>query len=101
MKKLWFINGIMILGFAFSLLKTQTINVNAATNEDRINNGLSFNSDNYYETTSNLKQMPKTFEAIFKLPSEKANARPGIIFGNFASANEACYSFELQYNSTD
>ncbi len=83
------------------LLQKKTV-VNAILTEtERAENGISFaDANEIYETKTNLKTMPKTYEAILHLPTTQAS-RAGILFGNYGPTNTtACYSFEVQWDST-
>ena len=77
------------------------VKVNALDEEQRMEEGISFEDANTtYQTKKALVSNPKTYEAWIHLPTS-ISARAGIIFGNYGPTNTtACYSFEIQWDST-
>ena len=87
------------VGLLLPFTSSNVIGVEAQTQEDRIANGLSFSASDIYRTGTNLKSMPKTFEAVIKVPTTYSSKRAGVIVGNYVDTVNACYNFELQYDN--
>ena len=94
--------GVLLVSL-FSLITANEVTpVKAITDEERAENGLSFaTTAETYKTDTNLKSMPKTFEAIIKIPTTYSAKRAGVIVGNYVDTKNACYNFELNYDKTE
>lgn len=81
----------------FDLLRAEGQTVHAAASTNVINAaGVSFaSSDVQYAMNNKLPDVPRTFEALIKLPMDLQGKRGGIIAGNFMDA--AYYNYDLPY----
>ena len=96
---LMFVLATLLLG---GISTNNPIEVSALDEAKRVETGLSFEDGNTtYDTSKALVSNPKTYEAVIQLPTS-LEKRAGIIFGNFGpDATTACYSFEVQWDSTN
>jgi hypothetical protein len=81
------------------LMLFSIVGLNQLKAVDAASSGLTFTVEDNYETVKPLEALPKTYEAVVKIPTN-VTSNPGFIYSNLGyNTFEDCYSFEIRYEN--
>ncbi len=84
---------IAVLSTVFGLIFSNAAEGDAVSIQGSLDSGRNFLKADKLELQRDLESMPKTYEAVIYVPTDKTTM--GVIFGNYIRENRSCFTFRI------